>query len=81
VAKFIPVEGPIQRLDGPFTLTQLQRLVGEEIEFYTLRTDDVLVVQKNSWFRLPINDSASSIAGLKPPVCGPALICSHDDIA
>jgi hypothetical protein len=81
VARFYPIEGQIQRLDTPVTLTQLQRLVGTEIEIVDLRTDDVLIVQKDSWFKLPINTTASSIAGLKPPVCGPAIILSPDDIA
>ena len=81
MARLYPLEGPIQRLEGPFTLTQLQGFVGGDIELVDLRTDDVLVVQKDSWFKLPINMTASSIAGLKPPVCGPALICSPDDIA
>jgi hypothetical protein len=80
VAKYIPHDGPIQRLDGTFSLTRLQQLVGGEIELVTLRTDDVLVVQKDSWFRLPHNMNASSLAGLKPPVYGNAVICTLEEI-
>jgi hypothetical protein len=81
MATFIPVNGCIQRLDVPLTLTQLRRHIGGEIELVDLRTDDVLIVQRDSWSRLPVNFTASALAGLKQPVCGPAVICSQDDLA
>lgn len=81
MAKFIPVDGQVQPLDAPLTLTVLSRMVGGEIEFIELRTGDMMVIQKDSWFRLPINHTASVFAGLKPPVCGSAILCSPDEIA
>lgn len=84
MAKYIPVEGRVHRLETPLTLTQLKLLVGGEVQLVETAewsTEDLVVVQKDSWGNRPINPSASSIAGLKSPIYGNAVVCAHDDIA
>jgi hypothetical protein len=81
MAKFIPVEGRIHRLETPLTLTALKALVGDDVELVTTRTDDIVVVRKDSWGKEPINPTASSLAGLKSPIYGNAVFCTQDDIA
>lgn len=78
--KFIPHDGPMREIAGPLTLTALQGYVGGFIEFRDLLNDDIMVTHEEP-SNLPVNGTASVLAGRRGPIHGHAVLCSPEDIA
>lgn len=76
MANFIPVDGPVQTVATPLTMTALQKLVGEPIELVELPSGDLMVMNR---IAVSNNKNATSIAGR--PMYGQIVLCSPEEIA
>lgn len=78
MATFMPHDGKAVQVTKPLTLGTLQAYVQGFIRFIDLTSGDILVVNENTPPHIPVNTSATAIAGFE--VRGDAVLCSPEEI-
>ena len=79
MATYLPAKGKSEKVDGPLTLTALQTRVKGFIQFVDLPSGDCLVINESQCSYVPVNDSATAMAGY--PIRGDVILCTPEEIA
>lgn len=80
MAFLFPLDRRASIVPGPFTLSQLTRLVGGRPQLTEIASGDYLISAEDS--HLPLNRNATDFTGNRPtPIYGDAILCSPDELS